>query len=103
MACVNKPIEGEATYREVIIENADYNTFFQSSVSNDTDDKETEIHGTNPMPRNDLKFVYGYTVCYGYRKQLITWLSSKELQASTEHHVFKKIHLLMRHGQHPML
>ena len=91
MVRVNKPMEGEAKFWEHIIENSDHNTFFQSSVSNDTDDKETEIHGTNPMPKNHLKFVYGYTVCCGGRKKLITWLSTNELQASTKHHVFKKI------------
>ena len=45
-----------------IIVNADYNTFFQSSESHDIDDRETEIHGTDPMPKNCLHFVYGYTV-----------------------------------------
>ena len=99
MARVNKPIKGDATYWEQIVENADYNTFFQSSESNDTDDRETDIHGTDPMPKNYLHFVYVYTVCCGDRKKLITRLSDKELQANPECHVSKKIHLLMRHGQ----
>ena len=72
MARVNKPMEGEATYWENMIEDADYNTLFQSSVSNDTDGEETEIYGTNPMPKNYLNIVYGYTVCCGDRKKLIT-------------------------------
>ena len=71
MAHVNKPIERDATYWEQITENVDYNTFFQSSKSNDTNDGGTQIHGTKPMSKNDLHFVYGYRVCCGDRKKLV--------------------------------
>ena len=64
MACANKPIEGEATYWERIIIDADYDTFFQSSVLNDMNDRGTQLRGTNPMPKNHLYFMYVYTVCY---------------------------------------
>ena len=57
MTRVNKPIEGDATYWEQIIENVDYDTFFQSSNFDETNDGGTQIHGTEPMPKNYLHFV----------------------------------------------
>ena len=91
MAHANKPIEGEATYWERIIIDPDYDTFFQSSESNDTNYGGTQLHGTDPMHKNYLHFVYGYTLCCGDRKKLFTWLSDKEMQADSKCHVFKKI------------
>ena len=67
MAHVNKPIEGEAMYWKKLIINADYDIFFQSSESDDRNDGETQLHGTDPMPKHYLYFVYGYAVCYGDR------------------------------------
>ena len=78
MAHVNQPIERESTYWDRIIIQADYDTFFQSSESNDTNDGGNQIHGTNPMPKNYLYFVYGYMVCCGDRKKLVSWLSNKD-------------------------
>ena len=67
MACVNKQIEGEAMYWNKIIIDTDYDMFFQLSESDDSNDGGTQLHGTNPMPKNYLHFVYGYTVCCGDR------------------------------------
>ena len=78
-------------YWERVIIDADYDTFFQSPGSDDTNDGGTQFHGTNPMPKNYLYFVYGYTVCCGDRQKLVTWLSSKERQADSKSRVFKKI------------
>ena len=63
MARVNKIIEGEAMYWKKLIIDTCYDTFFQSSESDDTNDGGTQLHGTDPIPRNYLHFVYGYTVC----------------------------------------
>ena len=67
MARVNKTIEGEATYWKKLITDTDYDTLLQSSESDDTNDGETQLHGTDPMPKKYPHFVYGYTVCYGDR------------------------------------
>ena len=91
MACVDKPIEGDATYWQQIIGTANYDTFFQPSNIDETNDGGTQIHGTKPTPKNHLHFVYVCTVCCGDRKKLVPWLSDKELQANSECYVFKKI------------
>ena len=62
MVHVNKTIEGEAMYWKKLITDTDYDTFIQSSESDDTNDRETQLHATDPMPKNYLHFVYGYTV-----------------------------------------
>ena len=91
MVHVNKPIEGDATYWQQIIGTANYDTFFQPSNIDETNDGGTQIHGTKPTPKNHLHFVYVCTVCCGDRKKLVPWLSDKELQANSECYVFKKI------------
>ena len=65
-AQINQEREKQHIGKKVVIE-ADYDTFFQSSDSNDINDGGTQLHGTNPMPKNYLHFVYGYTVCCGDR------------------------------------
>ena len=67
---------------EKIIGTADYDMFFQSSKFDDTNDGGTQLHGTKPMPKNYLDFVYGYMVCCGDRKKLVVWLPDKERQAN---------------------
>ena len=62
MTRVNKTIEGEAMYRKKLISDTDYDTFIQSSESDDRNDGETQLHGTDPIPKNYLHFVYVYTV-----------------------------------------
>ena len=53
-----------------------YDTFFQSSGSDDADDGGNQLHRTDPMPRNYLHIVYGYTVCCGDMKKLVAWLAN---------------------------
>ena len=65
MAHVNKTIEGETMYWKKLIIDTDYDTLFQLSESDDTNDGETQLHGTDPMPKKYLHLVYGYTVCCG--------------------------------------
>ena len=69
---------------EGIITDADYDTFFQLSKFDDINDRGTQLHGTEPMPKNNLHFVYRYTLCCGDRKKLVVWLSDKERQADSE-------------------
>ena len=88
---VYEPGEGEATHWGEIINEKDHDTFFQSSRSDVLNDGGTQLHGTDPMPKNHLYFVYGYTVCCGDQKKLVAWLSDKELKVDAECHVFKKI------------
>ena len=61
MAHVNKTIEGEAMYWKKLITDTDYDTLFQSSESDDTHDWETQLRGMDPMPKEYLHLVYGYT------------------------------------------
>ena len=67
MARANKTIEGEAMHWKKLIIDTDYDKFFQSSESNDTNDGGTQLHRTDPMPKNYLHLVYGYTLCCGDR------------------------------------
>ena len=87
----NTPTKGEATYWEDIINNDDYDTFFESMVLEKGDTAHHALRGSEPMPKNYLHLVYGYTVCCGDRKKLTAWLNDPELQLNPEVHVFKKI------------
>ena len=58
---------------------ADYDTFFQLSESDDPNDGGTQLHGTDPMPRNYLHFFFmgtWYAVGTG-RKWLHGYLTRK--------------------------
>lgn len=89
MAHKTTPIEGEAAFWERIIFDHNLDALFESI--NDTSEVSDDLHGTNPMPKNYLHFVYLYTVCCGDRKKLDIWLSDKTGQANQDVHVFKKI------------
>ena len=91
MARAKQPKARDAQYWETIINNGDFDTFFQDAKYDDENDRETDLRGTNPMPKNYLHFVYTYTVCCGDRKKIDAWLSDKQLQADSNCHVFKKI------------